>query len=160
MYGAKLMVMVVLAASACTSNVSSPTAAPPATQATPIEGGGIEISSYNYADAGNYLLPLGETITLTWHLAPTDAARIAFLVYPGVYRVDITSADYVVIGEDTNPADGASIEWTVTGDVGGELLAVAYREDHSLQAHSLCCPHIDAGFAGPFINPTSVPGNG
>lgn len=75
--------------------------------------GSVTMSSYVSADAGNFILRIGETITLTWYDAPAGQLINAtfFLITPEGARLDL--------GTDLNLADGASIAWTVPAGLSG-----------------------------------------
>jgi murein DD-endopeptidase MepM/ murein hydrolase activator NlpD len=92
--------------------------------------GSLYISSYIGADAGNYQLLRGDTITLRWDNAPANIVRVAFLLRPPGGRFENLA------GDDTNPADGWQIQWTVPGGVNAELGAFAYRADGTMTAYS------------------------
>jgi WD40 repeat protein len=77
-----------------------------------------------YADAGNFALQAGVTITLTWHEAPPGADRYDFVVHPHDDEVDT-----LVIGSDTHPTNDVAIAWTVPENFGGELRAEAHFAD-------------------------------
>jgi len=78
---------------------------------------------YLHADAGNFQLQTGETITFAWKDAPADAERYDFMLYP------LDGSRPIVLGMDTNASDGAAIEWLVLPDLSGELKGLAYYPD-------------------------------
>ena len=78
---------------------------------------------YLNADAGNFQLQTGETITFAWKDAPADAERYDFMLYP------LDGSRPIVLGMDTSASDGASIEWLVLPDLSGELKGIAYYPD-------------------------------
>ena len=78
---------------------------------------------YLHADAGNFQLQTGETITFSWKDAPADAERYDFMLYP------LDGSRPIVLGMDTNASDGAAIEWLVLPDLSGELKGLAYYPD-------------------------------
>jgi len=78
---------------------------------------------YLNADAGNFQLQTGETITFAWKDAPADAERYDFMLYP------LDGSQPIVLGMDTNASDGAAIEWLVMPDLSGELKGIAYYPD-------------------------------
>ncbi len=98
----------------------------PATTSTPVSeetpSGSIEFP-YLSADAGNFQLQTGETITFTWKDAPANAERYDFMLYP------LDGGRPIVLGMDTNASDGAAIEWLVVPDLSGELKGLAYYPD-------------------------------
>jgi LysM repeat protein len=109
---------------------------PPFPQNPPPQQGFITISSSISGDAGFVLLLRGDLITLRWEDAPTDAARVTFWLFPPGWTLDRAGGDAPPIGEDSNPADGAAIQWPVPGGLGEELVAFAYRADGTLLAYS------------------------
>jgi LysM repeat protein len=79
--------------------------------------GTVYISSYISADAGNYFLLRDETITLRWDNPPANLYRATFVIQtPG-------SGVITQIGEDVNPADGITTQFTVPGGLHGNLMA-------------------------------------
>ena len=78
---------------------------------------------YLHADAGNFQLQTGETITFTWKDAPAEAERYDFMLYP------LDGSRPIVLGMDTSASDGAAIEWLVLPDLSGELKGIAYYPD-------------------------------
>lgn len=77
--------------------------------------GSINISSYIQADAGNYQLRIGETITLLWVGAPEPVGNAVF------YIVDAAGIR-TEIGRDINRHDGWSVQWTVPAGLNGQEL--------------------------------------
>ncbi|MFW5709606.1 MAG: LysM peptidoglycan-binding domain-containing protein [Chloroflexota bacterium] len=78
----------------------------------------INISSFVRADAGNYQLRIGETITLLWVDAPEPVGGVVF------YTVNAAGMR-TEIGRDINRQDGWSLVWTVPAGLNGdELIAV------------------------------------
>jgi len=78
---------------------------------------------YLNADAGNFQLQTGETITFAWKDAPADAERYDFMLYP------LDGSRPIVLGMDTNASDGAAIQWLVVSNISGELKGLAYYPD-------------------------------
>ena len=78
---------------------------------------------YLHADAGNFQLQTGETITFTWKDAPVDPERYDFMLYP------LDGSQPIVLGIDANASDGAAIQWLVVSDISGELKGLAYYPD-------------------------------
>lgn len=112
------------------------TTRPPLSQNPPTQQGSLYLSSYISADAGNYGLLRGDSITVRWDGAPTDAAKVSFWLFPYGWTLDRSGTSEPPIGEDLNPGDGAAILWNVPGSVGHQLVAFAYRADGSLRAYS------------------------
>ncbi|MFP4322329.1 MAG: LysM peptidoglycan-binding domain-containing protein [Anaerolineales bacterium] len=69
-------------------------------------------------DGSIYTLQWGQPVTVTWGNAPTSASRVEF------YLAD-SDGTRRLIGSDTNPANGASIAWTVPQWVLGQISATA-----------------------------------
>ena len=116
------LAVLILLISAC-----APSNFPPA---EPLESSGTSETSYGFiefpylhADAGNFQLQTGETITFAWKDAPADAERYDFMLYP------LDGSRPIVLGMDTNASDGAAIEWLVLPDLSGELKGIAYYPD-------------------------------
>ena len=78
---------------------------------------------YLNADAGNFQLQTGETITFAWEDAPADAERYDFMLYP------LDGSQPIVLGMDTDASDGAAILWLVLPNISGELKGIAYYPD-------------------------------
>jgi len=114
-----LLAVLMLLISACAASTPA-TASTPASAET--SSGFIEFP-YLHADAGNFQLQPGETITFTWKDAPADAERYDFMLYP------LDGSRPIVLGMDTNPSDGAAIQWLVVQDISGELKGLAYYPD-------------------------------
>jgi hypothetical protein len=75
------------------------------------------------ADAGNFQLQTGETITFTWEDAPAGAERYEFVIYPH------DGSQSIVLGTDTDPLDGIAIQIMVLPGIAAELRGVAYFAD-------------------------------
>jgi len=120
----KICIMYSLALLMLMSSACAPST--PITTSTPVSAetsyGFIEFP-YLHADAGNFQLQTGETITFTWKDAPADAERYDFMLYP------LDGSRPIVLGMDTNASDGADIEWLVVPDLSGELKGLAYYPD-------------------------------
>ena len=97
----------------------APSAPPPATQNPipngPSQQGTIYISAIVSADAGNFFLLRGETITLRWDDAPASLYQVSFIL--------IGQSGQSEIGQDTNPSDGITINWTVPAGLAGQIIA-------------------------------------
>jgi hypothetical protein len=130
-YNLCLLLSLVLLVSACAP--SNPAATDALTGVSPSQApessenmyGVIEFP-YLHADAGNFQLQTGETITFTWKDAPADAERYDFMLYP------LDGSQPIVLGIDTNVSDGAAIEWLVLPNLSGELRGLAYYPDGSV----------------------------
>ncbi len=83
----------------------------------PSQQGTIYISAIVSADAGNFFLLRGETITLRWDDAPASIEGIRFILG--------TSSSQTEIGQDANPLDGISISWNVPAGLSGQIMASA-----------------------------------
>ncbi len=75
---------------------------------------------YLNADAGNFQLERGATITLTWDGAPPGAERYEFILYP------LDGSPLILIGTDTNDADGVFMLWAVPDNLAAELKGSAH----------------------------------
>jgi len=99
----------------------APSAPQPATQIPipdgPSQQGTIYISAIVSADAGNFFLLRGETITLRWDDAPASIQSVRFVL--------ATASGQTEIGQDGNPTDGISINWNVPGGLSGQIMASA-----------------------------------
>jgi hypothetical protein len=122
------LAVLVLLISACVPSNLATTSTPAPTE--PLESSGTSETSYGFiefpylhADAGNFQLQTGETITFTWKDAPADAERYDFILYP------LDGSRPIVLGMDTNASDGAAIQWPVLPDLSGELKGLAYYPD-------------------------------
>ncbi len=103
-----------------------PTVLPPTAEPTKVtqQLGSINISKYLWADAGNYVLPGGESIRLTWEGGPADAIRTDFFTRA-------SNGAMTLISTDTNPSDGLSTTWLTPINLTAELTASAIRSDGS-----------------------------
>jgi hypothetical protein len=127
-----LLAVLVPLVSACAP--SNPATAEPLNNIPPTEPPGSSEKMYGviefpyvHADAGNFQLQTGETITFTWKDAPVDAERYDFMLYP------LDGTQPIVLGIDTNVSDGAAIEWLVLPNLSGELRGLAYYPDGSVR---------------------------
>jgi len=112
-----------------TITVQSPQATPAPFRTPPASRVGYLTFPYRAADAGNFALQAGETITLVWQEAPLDASRFEFIFLPD------GAAPYTFIGADEDSSDGASAEWLVPQDLNGSFQATAYYPDgHTVRA--------------------------
>jgi len=109
---------------------SSPTAEfYPATEAipsptlTPIPYYGYLEFPFRNADAGNFQLQTGAVITFTWIDPPLGAEYYEFVLHP------FDGSPAIVLGRDTDPSDGVSLEWVVPPGLSAELRAHAYYAD-------------------------------
>lgn len=78
-------------------------------------------------DGTLYTVQYGTTVALNWAQAPTTASRVDFFLTPGG-----TAQTPVLIGSDSNPADGAILSWTVPQWVLAHLHAVAMQGSSTL----------------------------
>ncbi len=103
-----------------------PTVIPPTVELTRAvqQIGSIGITKYLWVDAGNFALPGGESIAVTWDGGPADALRTDFFQRA-------TNGSMTLIGSDTNPANGLSTLWLAQVNFTGELTASAIRPDGS-----------------------------
>ncbi|MCB9450755.1 MAG: LysM peptidoglycan-binding domain-containing protein [Anaerolineaceae bacterium] len=124
------------------------TFAPPFSQNPPVQQGTISLSSSISGDAGHLSLLRGDTITVIWDGAPTDAAKVSFWLFPYGWTLERSGTSEPPIGEDLSPANGASIQWKVPGSIGHQLVAFAYRANGSLQAYSFPVAVSSAPVAG------------
>ncbi len=102
--------------------------------------GTVHISSYLNADAGNFQLQPGETITLRWDGAPEGLISATFYLVSGGQRQQI--------GHDIDPNDGFAIAWTVPASLGGELLMIEGSAMNAAAfdyARTLAVSHVYAG---------------
>jgi LysM repeat protein len=83
----------------------------------PSQQGTIYISAIVSADAGNFFLLRGETVTLRWDDAPGSLYQVTFVL--------MGASGQNEIGQDTNPSDGISINWTVLPALAGHQI-IAY----------------------------------
>ena len=110
------------AVSTGTLPVSFPTALPATISPTsPPSIGFVHIPAV--ADAGNFFLFAGTTITLTWDDPPLNAMRYDFLLSAP------STHESTVIGTDVVSTDGVSVQWTVPERVEASLRAAAYYSD-------------------------------
>ncbi|MBN8621431.1 MAG: LysM peptidoglycan-binding domain-containing protein [Anaerolineae bacterium] len=101
---------------------AAPTATPViiSTQPAPSQLGWVNVSPFINADAGNFQLMAGATITITWGDVSADVTRADFFQQG-------ESGGPVPIGSDTNPADGLSITWVAPRGFRGIITAAASR---------------------------------
>ena len=78
---------------------------------------------YLHADAGNFQLETGATITFTWRDAPVGAQRYDFVVEPQDGSLPI------LLGIDSDASDGVAIPWQVVPSISGDLKGLAYYAD-------------------------------
>jgi hypothetical protein len=121
------LAVLILFLSACAPSTPTTTSTSASTEAS---YGLIEFP-YLHADAGNFQLQTGETITFTWKDAPVDAERYDFMLYP------LDGSQPIVLGIDTNGSDGAAIEWLVLPGLSGELKGLAYYPDGRILQSSI-----------------------
>lgn len=74
------------------------------------------------ADAGNFQLQTGATITFTWVDPPPGATHFEIVLYP------LDGSAMIPLGKDSDPSDGVTLAWTVPPDLAAELKAFAYYE--------------------------------
>ena len=72
------------------------------------------------ADAGNFQLQSGATITFTWVDPPPGAVYCEIALYP------LDGGPMMMLGRDSDPSDGVTLEWTVAPDLAAELKAFVY----------------------------------
>ncbi|MEP6985020.1 MAG: LysM domain-containing protein [Chloroflexota bacterium] len=103
-----------------------PTAIPPTVEPTKTtqQLGSIGLSMYLWADAGNFTLPGGESIAVTWDGGPADALRTDFFQRT-------PNGAMTLIASDNNPSDGLSVLWVAPINFVGEVTASAIRPDGS-----------------------------
>lgn len=92
---------------------------PPQPYPEPI--GHMVFSSSISGDAGHIYLLRGDTITVDWQEAPANLYRATFFIVPP------GQTSTTIIGEDTNPADGATISWTVPAGLNGHRVYATGR---------------------------------
>jgi hypothetical protein len=119
-----LVILITIIISACAPN---PTPLPVVTLTPSAPGAenanGVIEYPYLHADAGNFQLETGATITFTWRDAPPGAQRYDFVVEP------LDGSLPIVLGIDTSASDGVSIEWQVVPNLSGDLKGLAYYPD-------------------------------
>ena len=122
------LAMLILLISACVPSNFATTSTPAPIK--PFESSGTLETSYGFiefpylhADAGNFQLQPGETITFSWKDAPADAERYDFMLYP------LDGSRPIVLGMDTDASDGAAMQWLVVPNISGELKGLAYYPD-------------------------------
>jgi LysM repeat protein len=104
-----------------------PTVLPPTVEPTRTtqQLGSIGVSPYLWADAGNFALPGGASLKITWDGGPADALRTDFFQRA-------SNGMMTLISTDTNAADGLSTTWLAPIGFTGELTASALRADGSV----------------------------
>ena len=122
-----LLVVLILMISACAPSTPASISTPDSAETT---YGFIEFP-YLKADAGNFQLQTGETITFAWKDAPADAERYDFMLYP------LDGSQPIVLGMDTDASDGAAIQWLVVPNISGELKGIAYYPDGRVLSSSI-----------------------
>lgn len=129
-----------LALANCLTNANSivvgqalrvPVLPPPTATRTPIPNppttapnepvGSVSVSDFISADAGNFSLLRGETITLTWANAPRNLANATFYIAP--YGVPDPYAAQYVVGHNANPTIDPFVTYTVHAGLNGQLFA-------------------------------------
>jgi|GEM_PF-3650335 len=113
------LAVLILLISACAPSTPASISTPDSAETS---YGFIEFPNLN-ADAGNFQLQTGETISIAWKDAPADAERYDFMLYP------LDGSRPIVLGMDTNASDGAGIQWLVLPNLSGELKGLAYYPD-------------------------------
>lgn len=96
-----------------TEAVSSPTPTPS------LYFGHLEFPFLN-ADAGNFQLQTGKTITFTWVEPPPDAYYYEYVLSP------LDGSAPIPMGIDSDPSDGVSLEWFVVPNLAAELRVSAH----------------------------------
>ena len=121
------LILITIIISACAPN---PTPLPVVTLTPSAPGAenahGVIEYPYLHADAGNFQLETGATITFTWRDAPPSAQRYDFVVEP------LDGSLPIVLGIDTSSSDGVSIEWQVVPNLSGDLKGLAYYPDGTI----------------------------
>jgi LysM repeat protein len=92
---------------------------PPQPYPEPI--GRVGFSSYLSGDAGFYQLIRGQTVYLSWDDAPANLYRATF------YLMAPDQTSTTIIAEDTNPADGSLVTWTVPAGLNGHQIYATGR---------------------------------
>ena len=103
-----------------------PVTAIPSPTATEEPFNGVIKFPFLNADAGNFQLQTGETITFTWEGAPAGAERYEFVIYPH------DGSQPVILATDTDPSDGVAIQFAVTSGLAAELRGTAYFSDGTI----------------------------
>ncbi len=103
-----------------------PTAVPPSVIPTAVtqQLGSISVTPYITADAGNFAINGGTTVTISWSGGPADVVRTDF--FQRTFNGTIT-----LISSDTNASDGLSTTWLAPVNFQGTLTASATRSDGS-----------------------------
>lgn len=99
----------------------APTAVAPTPSAAPLVG--YVLFRFISADAGNYALQAGDTLSFTWDQAPTGASAYEFYFHPE------DGSDPMLLGTDHEASDGVMVLWQVPPHLVGYLQAVAYFPD-------------------------------
>lgn len=97
--------------------------APTATPTPELSHGYIQTRPFLNADAGNFQLEPGATVTFTWMEAPVGAERYEFVLRPQ------DKSPAFVIGVDSDPSDGVSLQWVVPFGIAADLTGFAYFPD-------------------------------
>jgi hypothetical protein len=121
------LVVLILMISACAPSTPAAISTPDSAETS---YGSIEFPYLN-ADAGNFQLQTGETISFAWKDAPVDAERYDFMLYP------LDGSQPIVLGMDTDASDGAAIQWLVVPNISGELKGIAYYPDGRVLSSSI-----------------------
>lgn len=83
----------------------------------PTNAGYVQMTPFISHEGNNFTVTQGSVVTLYWNAAPTNATSVEFW-----WNAD---GGEVLLGTDSNPADGASMSWTATGAPKGKIHAVA-----------------------------------
>jgi len=85
------------------------------------EYGFVEVEGFSAINqGGNYVLPVGETVTFTWqemNLADLVQAEFSYRPYDG--------GALLAVGIDDDLSDGAQVTWTVPEGIAGTITASA-----------------------------------
>ena len=91
----------------------------------PTQQGNLVIVPTLRDDSGWQVVQIGSTVTITWAGAPTSSVlRVEFYLTPTG-----TGMPLQLLAIDDNPADGASVTWTVPGQLSAHLSAIAFTAE-------------------------------
>jgi LysM repeat protein len=91
----------------------------------PTQQGNLVIVPTLRDDSGWQVVQIGSTVTITWAGAPTtNVLRVEFYLTPTG-----TGMPLQLLATDDNPADGASVSWTVPGQLSAHLSAIAFTAE-------------------------------
>jgi hypothetical protein len=95
----------------------------PGSPEAPLAQAGRLVFPYESADAGNAIVLAGTTIGISWLEGPPGAAQYDFFYTPDGSSIP------VLIGSDSDPTDGVSVEWFVPEHLAGTLSGEAHFAD-------------------------------